>query len=73
MMKLKIILQGEDGVTNHTTARITIDPSKNDTIADKRLLRWNGKIYCFVRSCLEGAEFVAFFNECDEPYDITEF
>lgn len=66
--KCKIVLCGEDGVTEH--AQGIVDADRFTSI---QLLERNKNVYMYKRWTIENGIFTMFFNECRPPVLITEF
>lgn len=67
-MKMKVILKDEDGMGEMAQGYI-----ETDSFEDKHLMRWNGKLFRFVKNGYENGKMVIFYELCKEPYEITEF
>lgn len=70
MAKTKVVLLGEDGVTQHGSGFVD-----SDKIADTHLIERNGRTYAYHPNpqLREGGHTLAFFRECGPAVLITEF
>lgn len=66
--KIKLVLRGEDGSTEHAQGIVDGDKYSSATLVER-----NDRIYVFRTSRFEGGMIVGLFDEVAQPIHITEF